>query len=179
MLSKLTAALLAVLLLYYFPMMQNAKRQEDIAQLNEYRIVGAFVDAVRNKGYLSADMYEDFTAQLGTVLEGFDVELEHRHKKYQPEYSDPANPSTFLEKYSVHEEAHYQAEILEQLFPATAAAAGDTRKYMLSEGDYFDVKVQDHSTKPSSVLGRVLYGEWYAAAETELQYGGMVLNEDY
>ncbi|WP_244905545.1 hypothetical protein [Paenibacillus physcomitrellae] len=180
MLSKITAALLAVLLLYGFPMLQNTKRQEDLSQLNAYRIVAQFVDAVRTKGYITPSMYNEFTGELGTMMEGFELEMEHRHKKYQPEYEDAADAATFLGKFSVHEEAHFGDEIMEQLFPIEPANSKlESRVYYLSAGDYFDVRLQDQSKRASSILNRFLYGEDFASSAAPLEYGGMVLNEDY
>ncbi|WP_237167908.1 hypothetical protein [Paenibacillus yonginensis] len=180
MLSKITAALLAVLLLYGFPMLQNVKRQEDLSQLNAYRIITQFVDAVRTKGYISPVMYNEFNAELGKVFAGFELDLEHRHKKYQPEYGDAADPATFLGRFSVYEEAHYGDEILEQLFPAQPAGTDEeSRNYYLSAGDYFEVRIRDQTQKVSSVLNRFLYGDEMASSTALLEYGGMVLNEDY
>lgn len=182
-LSKIIAALLAVLLLYVFPLIETAKRQDDVSLLASYRQIEMFVDAVRDKGYITPQMYTEFNAGLGQAMNGFEIELEHRHKVYQPEYSDPADMSTFLGTYTVHYNAYYNNTIMDVLFPAepatVQAAAWEERKYKLSAGDFFAVRVASREEKPSSVYSRLLYGESLTQADAPLEYGGMVLNEDY
>lgn len=69
-LSKITAALLAVLLLFLFPALQAAQRQEDIRYLAAYRTLVQFTDAVRNKGIVTPKMYEDFIREIEITGEG-------------------------------------------------------------------------------------------------------------
>nr|WP_237690611.1 hypothetical protein [Paenibacillus caui] len=171
------------MLLYFFPSMQTAKRQDDVALLTSYRQIEQFVDAVRNKGYITPEMYSEFESELGAYFSGYEIEMEHRHKKYHPEYGDPADSSTFLGQYSVQYDAYYNNTIMEALFPASNQTAApdqiQDRKYLLSAGDYFDVRVTPAESTASSILNRFLYGNGLKEIQVPLIYGGMVLNEDY
>ena len=178
-LSKLTAALLAVLLLYCFPMMQTAKRQEDTNLLTSYRQVVQFVDAVRSKGYLTPEMYNEFMDELGVTMNKFDIEMEHRHKVYQPEYSDPANSLTFTNQITVHYDGYYNDQIMKVLFPQSGPTSASSRQYLLNDGDFFEVQIKSHDMKVSQVFEQFLYGSNNASQDVPLTYGGMVLNEDY
>lgn len=176
-LSKITAALLAVLLLFLFPAWQVAQRQEDLRYLAAYRALVQFTDAVRNKGFVTPTMYEEFVRELETTGGGYDVELEHRHKAYHPEYDDPADPTTFLNDFTVVYDAYYTSDILQVMFPAGTGQKG--APYELQEGDFFAVTALDRSRSPYDILAEFLYpgaGETYPSL---LTYGGMVLNEDY
>ncbi|WP_178019376.1 hypothetical protein [uncultured Paenibacillus sp.] len=176
-LSKITAALLAVLLLFLFPALQAAQRQEDIRYLAAYRALVQFADAVRNKGVVTPTMYEDFIRELETTGGGYEVELEHRHKVYHPEYGDPADPATFLNGFSVVYDAFYTSDILQAMFPTGPGQEGES--YKLQEGDFFAVSVLDRSRSPYDILSEFLYHGAGKANPSQLTYGGMVLNEDY
>ncbi|RUT35941.1 hypothetical protein EJP77_02780 [Paenibacillus zeisoli] len=178
--SKILAALLAVLLLYLVPAVQHAKTQEDITLLTSYHALTEFVDSVRNKGYISPVMYEDFRTELGSSGGYFDVAMEHQHKKYHPEYDDPSDGSTFLNKYSVQYEGHYTEELEEVLFPDTPAEKDSKeRKYYLEMGDYFTVNIQRKDQSPLNTFTSMLYDSASGEQDSPLHYGGMVLNEDY
>lgn len=176
-LSKITAALLAVLLLFLFPALQAAQRQEDIRYLAAYRTLVQFTDAVRNKGVVTPTMYEDFVREIEITGGGYEVELEHRHKSYHPEYADPADPTTFQNDFSVVYDAFYTPDILQVMFPARTGQKEDT--YVLQEGDFFAVTVVDRSRSPFDILSEFLYNGAGRENPSLLTYGGMVLNEDY
>lgn len=176
-LSKITAALLAVLLLFLFPALQTAQRQEDIRYLAAYRTLVQFTDAVRNKGLVTPAMYEDFVRDMEQNGGGYEVELEHRHKIYHPEYGDPADPGTFLNDFSVVYDAFYTADILKVLFPSGTGQEGEP--YKLQEGDFFAVTALDHARSPLDIFSEFLYNGAGHEKSSLLTYGGMVLNEDY
>lgn len=179
-LSKVTAALLAVLLLFAYPALQTAQRQEDIRYLAAYQAMVQFADAVRSKGYISPVMYEEFIRQLEAGGGMPEVELEHRRKKYHPEYGDPANSNTFLNDFSVVYDAYYSPEILSVLFPGDPASRPKDRgQYKLRAGDYFLVTLTDHSRRPMDIFSDFLYGGPAPQVPGTMTYGGMVLNEDY
>ncbi|GAA0137246.1 hypothetical protein YSY43_40870 [Paenibacillus sp. YSY-4.3] len=179
-LSKIFAALLAVVLLYLVPAVQSAQREEDYRALAAYNTLVRFADAVRNKGYLSPGMYTEFVTELGAPGGEYKIELEHRHKKYHPEYSDPSDPGSFLNRFSIHYEAYYEHDILPLLFPeqASAGVSGDLR-YEMEIGDYFTVTITGLERTPITVLNELLYGAAKPGGWNVLNYGGMVLNEDY
>lgn len=180
-LSKVTAALLAVVLLFLVPAVQSAQREEDIRYLAAYHSMMQFADAVRSKGYVSVTMYEDFTRELETKGTLYDIELEHRHKKYYPEYGDPADSGTFQGRFSVLYDAYYTQDVMNVLFPDSPTSSDeDDRKYLLHEGDFFTVTVKDRSRSPFKLLSEWIYGDVAGPeGKSHFTYGGMVLNEDY
>lgn len=148
--------------------------------MSVYRDQQRFVDSVRTKGYITQGMYEEFNRQLGLSLHGYELKMEHRHKVYQPEYADTADPTTFLNQYNVVDEAFYTDDILESMYgqQGTGTNFGD-RRYYLESGDYFSVQIKSSGELSSGPLERLLYGESQAMLASPLIYGGMVLNEDY
>jgi len=179
-LSKIVAALLVVALLVLYPAVQAAEREESIAVLAAYNTMVQFTDAVRNKGYLSAGMYEDFVRELAVSGQVYEVELEHRHKKYHPEYGDPADSGTFQERFSVIYDSYYTPELLSQLFPDTGSLDDTDRLYRMEIGDFFSVALSKRSVSSYQVLAGFMQVPYSVRRGSEkLHYGGMILNEDY
>ncbi|NEU28066.1 hypothetical protein G3M74_18585 [Paenibacillus polymyxa] len=179
--SKLLGALLAVLLLYIVPVAQAAERQDDISGLNAYHSTVHFVDMVRTKGYITPTMYNDFMHDLELTGNTYEVNLEHMHKKYVPNYVDAAKPDSFLGNYEAVYDGYYNPQILPALFPDHSQPMSEqTRRYTLMAGDYFAVRLHNMNRTPADLykswlLGGLDNGKPAVAAS----YGGMVLNEDY
>lgn len=133
--SKLLGALLAVLLLYIVPAAQAAERQDDISGLNTYHATVRFVDMVRTKGYITPTMYNDFMRDLELIGNTYEVDLEHMHKKYVPDYADAAKPDSFLGNYEAVYDGYYNSQIFPVLFPDNQQPKSDqTRRYTLILG---------------------------------------------
>lgn len=179
--SKWFAALLAVLLLYMVPAGESARRQDDLSRIVVHQSLTKFVDSVRMKGYVSPQMVQDFTRELDSTGNLYEITMEHQHKKYDPEYSDPADSRTFQNNYVVVYDAYYESEILGHLFPDTDLPIDDdSRIYKLTVGDFFQVKVTSKSRTPSLILFDALTGSNSGNKPAiAFPYGGMVLNEDY
>lgn len=179
--SKWFAAFLSVLLLYMVPAGESARRQDDLSRIVVYQSVTKFVDSVRMKGYLSPQMYRDFIHELDVTGNLYEVELEHQHKKYQPNYGDPADAGTFQDSYTVVYDAFFESEILGHLFPEAPLQQEDqSRIYKLTAGDFFQVKIKSQNKTPSLLLFDTLTGSNSGdKAAIVFPYGGMVLNEDY
>lgn len=179
--SKWFAAFLALLLLYIVPAGELARRQDDLSRIVVYQAVTKFVDSVRMKGYITPTMYQDFLQELAATGNEYDVQMEHRHKKYQPEYADPADPDTFLNRYVVVYDAYCQEDLAAYLFPQTDMPRDDERRvYRLTAGDLFQVRVQSLNRTPGMLIMDALTGtDSSGKAAIVFPYGGLVLNEDY
>lgn len=178
--SKITAALLSVVLLFLVPAVHTAQREEDLQGMTTYNAVVQFVDAVRNKGYVSSQMYLEFSQQLEQFGIVYDIELEHAHKTYHPEYSDPANADSFQNKYSIYYNTYYTPTILEKLYSESEIDQMRDKVnslYLLQVGDYFNVKVTRKSASIFDILNQFIVGSVYSG-QASVEYGGMILNED-
>ncbi|MGF7047497.1 hypothetical protein J2T13_002002 [Paenibacillus sp. DS2015] len=181
--SKFVSVILALLLLYIYPTAEGAQRQDDLSQIVVYNVVTEFVDAVRVKGYITPSMYNEFLQSLHVTGNDYEVQMEHRHKKYHPEYTDAANATTFQDTFSVVYEGFYEASILAILFPDSGLPKdSDSRKYKMMVGDFFKVTVKNTNITPGTIMSDFLYGiRELSKGRTVIvfPYGGMVLNEDY
>ena len=179
-LSKMLAALLAVLLLYIYPAAEAANRQDELSQLTVYNSVTSFVDAVRTKGYITPTMYNQFQQELSLTGNTYNTQIEHLHKKYVPAYDDPANQLGFTGEFDAVMDGYYNEQIMPVLYPDNLVSIDDpSRKYFLTSGDSFRVEVQNTNRTPGAIFQEWLHFGAKSVNRVTANYGGMVLNEDY
>lgn len=175
---KVFAVLVAVLLLYLYPISETFNQQDNISELVVLKATTTFVDAVRDKGFVSPTMYSDFMETIAATGNTFDVQIEHGSKKYVPVYDDPTKPGTFRDSYEVHYDKFYNAQILPVLFPNSAAAKDDpSRRYKLRVGDTFAVTVKNTNRTPGTILFDFLNQSISPNEKIFIPYGGVVRNE--
>ncbi|ADC52223.1 MULTISPECIES: hypothetical protein [Alkalihalophilus] len=179
--SFIASFFIAIAVMVVFPLYQLLDRQEDQAQILAQTATVSFVDSVRNKGYITPNMYEEYFQLLHSSGYTFDIEIEHQAKSYHPVYEDPANPSTFTGEYIVTYDHYYNSQILEILFPDNTLQQDNvTRRYELIAGDFINVRVKNSTYTPVSILRDAVTN--HASDDPtsiHILYGGMVHNEDY
>ncbi|MBG9792680.1 hypothetical protein ABD76_09320 [Paenibacillus dendritiformis] len=177
----LFAAVIACYLMFLYPLGASYQQQEHLAYMLAYSSVTGFVDAVRDKGFITPAMVKELNGQLARTGHVFDIEMEHGIKKYNPVHTDPADAGTFQARFDVYYDFHYTDDLNRVLFPNTAAPLTDPdRVYYLKAGDMFRVVVknvnQTNGALIRSFLARSLPDD---LARIYIPYGGMVRNEDY
>ncbi|PGT83232.1 hypothetical protein [Bacillus sp. AFS040349] len=179
--SKTVAFLLAIVLLFLVPLSFNFEREDELASLTAQNAVTKFVDSVRNKGYISPTMYNQFTQELQKIGYTYDIEITHEKKTYFPVYTDPSDPNSFTGEYMTDYQNYYSAQILPILFPDnTLPIDDDSRLYKLTTGDFFKVEVKNTNRTNSTILRDFLTGgNTGNPVVIHIPYGGMVHNEDY
>lgn len=174
--SKAFVLILAILLLYIYPLSDSAAREDDLTRVIAFETITRFVDNVRDKGVLTPAMYDQFEKELAASGQEFDVRIEHKHKRYVPVYDDQGR---FTEKYTVEDENFYNAQILPVLFPENTLPPDHTdRMYRFGTGDFFAVSVRSLSRTPAVVWQDALNGTNTPGGQLFMPYGGMVRNED-
>ncbi|MDO3412849.1 hypothetical protein QWJ34_23990 [Saccharibacillus sp. CPCC 101409] len=175
------AALLAVLLLFMYPLYEQARSQDKIAGAIVQGAATHFIDGARTKGYITPQMYEEFNAQLAATGNAYEVELEHLHKRYSPDYSDPANPATFQNSFTTFYDGFYSEQILGVLFPDNGRDKKDSgRRYEMQVGDYIGIELKNINRTAAAQLWDFLMNDnTQEHAAILMNYEGMVLNEDY
>lgn len=157
--------ILAVLLMFLFPIMDTWERQDDISYMAAYSTVVEFVDSARNLGYVSKDMYDNFLQHLNATGNRYDITLEHRHRVYGKIADDESDDD---EVYINSYKNYYTNEIEKNL-------AKDER-YTMDAGDYFYVSVKNTNKTQSTLLKEVLYASPQEVFKIGVPYGGMVRN---
>ncbi|BFH62185.1 hypothetical protein [Paenibacillus azoreducens] len=179
--SKFVAVLLAVALMFVYPASEAYQRQDDLSRIIVYNAVTQFVDAVRNKGYVTPVMYQDFLIEIQATGNEFDVQMEHMHKTYTPVYTDAADPYSFQNEINVSYLGYYTADIMSVIYPDNTRPKDDeSRKYKLNAGDFFKVTVKNLNRTAGTMMLDFISGSLSGEAPVlAYPYGGMVLNEDY
>jgi len=175
-LSKIFALILAVLLLYIFPIENMLTRQEDVTRVFVLNETTKFVDSVRNLGYITPLMYMQFTQKLSATGLTYDIEMEHMHSSVNPVYIDPVDITSFQHDYSFHYMVTYTDEIKETLFPEPPTT-GENR-YYLSKGDYFNVSVSNRTRTIAAKVQEMLIMADLPTKRIIINYGGMVRDEN-
>lgn len=176
---KILAFILALYLLFVFPLIHALDRQEDITYQLAYNEVNLFVDSVRDRGFISPEMMTGFFSRLQMTGLSYDVQMEHLHKKYIPLYTDPTDPTTFTGEYAIISEGFYSSEINQVLYPSDLTIPEEQRVYKLSQGDTLSVHIVNNTPSLSSALKRFLFLQSGELSKTVVHIGGMVQNEAY
>lgn len=151
--------ILAVLLMFLFPIMDTWERQDDISYMAAYSTVVEFVDLTRNLGYIDSDMYYNFLQKLNATGNRYDISLEHRHRVYGEGINAYKNTYT----------NEIESILLEE-------DADEDVKYTMDAGDYFYVSVKNTNKTQSTLLKEVLYASPQETFKIGVPYGGMVRN---
>ncbi|WP_438350940.1 hypothetical protein ACP8HI_09990 [Paenibacillus sp. FA6] len=177
--AKVFAAIIAIVLLLIWPVSSALNKQDDISEVVVLNSVTRFVDSVRDKGYITPTMYKEFVDQIALTGNTYDIQMVHRHKRYDPLYSDDG---AFQDGFNVNYEEFFNAHINEKIFPGNSSEPVDspTRIYKLKTGDFFDVTVKNTNRTMGTLMNDFLTAGINSPNEKiVIPYGGMVLNEDY
>lgn len=177
--EKVFNVLIALLLIFLWPISSSLNKQDDMSEIYVFNASTQFIDSVRDKGYITPTMYNQFVNQLDLTGNTYDISLEHLHKRYDPIYSDAG---VFLGGFEVNYEGFYNAQINEKLFPrnSTESIESPNRVYKLAAGDFFNLTVKNTNRTTATLINDILFGSINSPNEKiVITYGGMVLNEDY
>lgn len=151
--ANIFVAFIMVMLLFIYPLFDCYLRQDDIAYSFALQTVTTFVDSVRDKGYVTPQMYNDFYRQLAMIDNIYNIELEHLRKNYDPIYEDVADQGTFQDDFVVNYNEFYTGDILAKLFPHNHEPIdSQNRRYKMEVGDFFYVKVTRINETPSFLI---------------------------
>ena len=184
-LQRIFAILVTVIIFFLFPLYIAFEKKDDISYSMALKITSNFVDNVKNKGYLSNDMYLDFVGNLAVTGNDYDIKLEHISKKYYPviyaykdyslyenDYKENNNEingieyETIVLAYDLSSQINTKNQILGFLDAAWETGNDDvdeifkldddTSIYPMSVGDEFTVIVKNSNTTVASILFNTL-----------------------
>ena len=76
--------LVSAIILFIFPIYVAYEKEDDISYALALKITYNFVENVRDKGYLTMDMYDKYVNQLGATNMSYDISMQHVRKQYDP-----------------------------------------------------------------------------------------------
>lgn len=82
--QKIIAAIVGVMIMFIIPVYIAFEKVDDISYNLVLKHTQSFVDNVRERGYISPEMYSDFVANIHSTNNSYDVQIEHVKKRYDP-----------------------------------------------------------------------------------------------
>ena len=92
--QRIFSIMVAVIVFFLLPMYVAFEKKDDISYALAIRITSELVENVKNNGYISKKMYDDYVAKLSATGNTYDIRMEHKAYTYNPvisSYSDAAH----------------------------------------------------------------------------------------
>lgn len=156
-LSLVFSMIVAILIMFFFPMLDSWERQDDLSYMAAYSATVDLVDAVRNTGVLTSNMLASYTGQLAATANSYDIILEHREYKVVPG-SGNTSEIVYLN--------HYTKEI--------DKALNTSGEYTFNKGDYFYVSVKNTNKTQATVMKQAIYSTPIDSFKIGVPYGGQI-----
>ncbi|MDD2627418.1 MAG: glycine rich domain-containing protein [Clostridia bacterium] len=83
-LQKIIAWAVGILIFFMIPVYMAFEKIDDISYSLVLKQTQSFVDNVREKGYISPEMYNDYVMSMSSTGNFYDVQIEHVKKRYDP-----------------------------------------------------------------------------------------------
>lgn len=162
------AIFLAAILMFVFPLMSVAERNDDIAQLSAQTITSEFVDNARSIGKITMEDYATFVDKLGATGNSYDIEMEVKVLD-----ENIGKKSAWTNKEVIGENVYYSiytSQILEVLTEDNGNGV-----YSMKQGDYFSVSIKN----TNQTIAQLLRSFFYSIAgkdtyQVAAQHSGMV-----
>ena len=153
-LITIIAIFLAVILMFIFPLMSVAERNDDIAELTAQTAVSEFVSTCVSTGKITMDNYSSMVTSLESTGNSFDIEIEVKVLDENVGKKSAWTQGTVIGEniyYSV-----YTSQIMNYLTDANGANS-DTGVYLMKEGDIISVSVQNNNETLAQTIRGVFY----------------------
>lgn len=180
--GKIVAILIAVVLLFVCPIQYVAQKQDVLMQQYVTTETSYFIDSVRNLGYITKQMYEEYMQgiELGNNL--YEVELTHYHALFYKEAGEEVgNDYEAISGYMGEEEdtyrrymCYYTPDILEELYNEKNGYI-----YKMNQDDYLTIKVKLKNKTLGKQMQELLVGVNYTDGNYVTVYGGLIRDEAY
>ena len=141
----IVAIFLAAILMFVFPLMTMADKEDDVSTSSIKTATTEFVDNVRATGKLTQDDYDNFVLTLAATGNSYDVEitiqvLDENPSKKSSSGSDTIGDNVYYTMYTT--------QVLEEVSSGYMA---------LKEGDIISVSVENTNTTIAQQLRNFLY----------------------
>lgn len=146
-LITVVAIMVAAILMFVFPMLSVAERNDDISQIAVQTATVEFVDNIRATGKLESKDYDAYVQKLAATGNSYDIEVE---RKVLDE--NPSKKLTWAESKKIGENVYYSqytSQIMDEL--------NTKGEYLLKEGDIISVSVKNTNTTMSQMLRNFFY----------------------
>lgn len=165
-LITIVAILVAAILMFAFPLMSIADRNDDIAQTAVSAAVSDFVNTVRNEGKITEENYSAFRSKLDATGNAYEIEMEVKVKS-----STIGKKTSWLSSTTVGSSVYY-SEYTSQIMEKVENDPNHT--YKLKEGDIFSVTAKNESSTIAQILKNAFYSVTGQGSQIVAQASGVV-----
>ena len=142
------AIFLAAVLMFIFPLMTLADRNDDITQLTVQTATTEFVDEIRRTGKLTEDKYNSFATVIASTGNAYDIEIQ-----FQILDENPSKKTSSTSNVVIIGEIVYYSVYTTQI----EDMIGRDSEYILKEGDIVSVSVKNRGSTLAQTLRNVYY----------------------
>lgn len=158
-LDKVVGIALIVLLMFLVPLQDSARKADAISQIYISNETTEFVNNIKNKGYITVEMYKRFIQNIDKTNNLYDIQIIHSHRLVEP----LVNVDGIVEgHYAVRYFNTYQDEILKTFDKGNI--------YYFSQGDYINVSIKNRN---KTLADRITVSN----GKIFVTYGGMIRDE--
>lgn len=160
------AILLAVILMFIFPIMSVSDRLDDITQLSVQSEVTKFVDKVRQKGSITDDDYYNFrkvASSNGSLPLQIEIQIQILDE-------NPNIKTAQSEKTKIGENLYYNLYTTQ-----IESKLGTDGKIVLKEGDMISVNVKNRNKTMSQILRQVFMHTSEQTYQISASHSGLVI----
>ena len=168
--GKIIGIYIGIVLMFIFPILYFAQKQDAITQTYVLTETSYFVDSIKNSGYITDDMYQRFIKKLDATNHLYTIEIEHSHPVINPVYDEKTN--VFMDEFREHIYITYTDTIMEGVY-------GSDRVYKFNQGDYITVKVYNRTKTYATKLQELLFSKRMPVEQIYVVYGGAIRDENY
>lgn len=154
-------AIIAIVIMFIFPVYVAYEKLDDITYALTLKYTMNFVDEVKEKGYISQEMYKDYLVALRSTGNSYDIQMEHGYERFDYVQENSSN------NYTKTTEIFSQNNIVEKL--------STTGYYVMNKGDNFNVVIRNNNVTPATVIFNII--TLNAAVKIEriyVNYGGAI-----
>ncbi|WP_167957381.1 hypothetical protein [Anaerosporobacter faecicola] len=179
--GKIVAIFVAVLLLFLCPIQYVAQKQDLLMQQHITMQTTYFVDSIRNLGYVTRQMYEEYQKNIQMGAQRYEIEITQYHLQYvlnngemleEDEWEEvpySQQMSTFMKQYH----CFYTEDLLTVLYET------EEKFYPFHQGDYITVKVKEKTKSLAQRMQEMVLGTNPLQEQYVAIYGGMIRDEAY
>lgn len=144
------AIMLASVLMFVFPMMSIAERNDDVSLSTVQAAVVEFVDNTRATGKLTMKNYDSLMQKINATGNTYDIDMELQLRDV-----NPGKKGLSVEVNKIGENLYYskyKSQIMAEL-----SATESNGEIILKEGDFISVKATNTNTTISQMLKNFFY----------------------
>lgn len=169
-LSKFVTAILAIIIMFIFPVYIAYEKKDDISYALAVRYTQDFVDKVRSKGYLTRELYQDYASRLLTTGNTYKIELEHKYVRFDPNSESVGNEVNAVRNEEIYSTKH----ILNFL------NNNEEHKYVMNVGDNFNVKIKNTNVTMATIIYNIVTVNMNKNnVRIYVDYGGKILADKW